>query len=525
MEQLIGEWLGDRTSTVSSARYRIKALLGKQTGRRTFLAEDTQTERLVVVKLVLFGPDFTWEDLKLFEREAQTLKSLDHPAIPKYLDSFEVETPIGQGFAMVQAYIEAKSLQTWVGEGTTFSEEESRAIALELLNILKYLHHRQPPIIHRDIKPSNILLTAPHNSKIGKIYLIDFGSVQTTCASSTMTIAGTYGYMPPEQFGGRAQPASDLYSVGATLIYLATGKHPAELTQANLQIDFDSSHLSIPFSRWLKQLTYADLERRVSSASQASQQLAYPMKLIEECSEYKNDAISSSAILNSSLADLKVGTTERDFILYLDEFRTDIKDYMPKSTRQFPIWLEVSNGIAIICTFTSIYSVVILFSILEGRYPSYEMTSAHLWLGYLCCALLYLFIVFLGFLIHRLGLSRSRKKKMCRLSIHHKSNSTVFLSLARMTQARETGWIAVNFQKKNVALLSEKQLHSISITTGLLQDRVRFTFSDSRPNRTAKIDIRGSSQDIKWLYEHIKRWGRYEIETPWDKPHRSASRQ
>ncbi len=97
MDQLIDQVLRDR--------YQIQSLLGRQTGRRTFLATDGETGSLVVIKLLLFGPDFTWEDLKLFEREAETLKSLDHSAIPRYLDFFEVETELGRGFALVQSYI------------------------------------------------------------------------------------------------------------------------------------------------------------------------------------------------------------------------------------------------------------------------------------------------------------------------------------------------------------------------------------------------------------------------------------
>ncbi|NJN88682.1 MAG: protein kinase, partial [Leptolyngbyaceae cyanobacterium SL_7_1] len=148
MDQLIGQVLHDR--------YCIQTLLGRKTGRRTFLATDWQTQSPVVVKLLLFGADFSWDDLKLFEREAETLKALDHPAIPRYLDSFEIETELGKGFALVQSYIQARSLQEWMQSGRTFSEAELRAIAEELLTILNYLHTRQPAVVHRDIKPSNI---------------------------------------------------------------------------------------------------------------------------------------------------------------------------------------------------------------------------------------------------------------------------------------------------------------------------------------------------------------------------------
>ncbi len=143
---------------VLNQRYRIQSLLGRQTGRRTFLAQDLQTERSVVLKLLLFGVDFTWDDLKLFEREAEVLRSLDLPTIPTYLDCFDVDTELGKGFVLVQTYIEAKSLQNWLDSGRTFSEGELVSIATQLLTILDYLHNRQPAVIHRDIKPSNILL-------------------------------------------------------------------------------------------------------------------------------------------------------------------------------------------------------------------------------------------------------------------------------------------------------------------------------------------------------------------------------
>lgn len=122
--EMIGQFIGPS----GSHTYCLESLLGRQTGRRTFLATDTHMQTAVVVMLLLFGPDFTWDDLKLFEREAETLKALNHPAIPQYLNSFEVETVLGEGFALVQTYIEAKSLQDWVIAGYRFlhSGEQSR---------------------------------------------------------------------------------------------------------------------------------------------------------------------------------------------------------------------------------------------------------------------------------------------------------------------------------------------------------------------------------------------------------------
>jgi serine/threonine protein kinase len=258
-------------------RYLIRSLLGRQTGRRTFLATDLQTESLVVVKLMLFGVDFVWDDLKLFERETQVLQSLEHPAIPKYLDWFDIETELGKGFALVQTYLEARSLQEWVLSGRTFSEAELKTIAQQLLAVLDYLHCGNPSVVHRDIKPSNILLSDRSGHHPGQVYLIDFGSVQVGRQDGTRTIVGTYGYMPLEQFGGQTTPISDLYALGATLIYLATGEHPADLPQQDMRIVFEHCvNMSPPIVDWLKWSTEPNADRRLQSAKQALEVLNNP---------------------------------------------------------------------------------------------------------------------------------------------------------------------------------------------------------------------------------------------------------
>jgi len=265
-DQLVDQILNDR--------YQIKSLLGYRTGRRTFLATDIETGLPVVIKLLLFGPDFTWNDLKLFEREAQTLQTLNHPFIPRYLDSFEINTLLGKGFAFVQSYIEAQPLQNWVEQGRHFSEADLREIAKKLLDILVYLHSHQPPVIHRDIKPSNILLGDRSGNNDGDVYLVDFGSVQTVAHHGTITVVGTYGYMPPEQFGGKTTPASDLYSLGATLIYLLTRTHPADLPNRRGIILFEAEHsVSELFQTWLKYLIQPDVSQRFKNAQLALETL------------------------------------------------------------------------------------------------------------------------------------------------------------------------------------------------------------------------------------------------------------
>ncbi len=262
MAELIGQVLADR--------YELLQELGCNPGRRTYLALDRRRYEQVILKLLLFGVDLTWDDVKLFEREAAVLQDLDHPAIPRYLDFFEVETPPWRGFALVQTYIEAKSLAAWLAAGRVFNEADLVTLANRLLDILVYLHSRQPPVIHRDIQPTNILLGDRSGHELGEVYLIDFGAVQTAIAGATRTVVGTYGYMPPEQFGGNTVPATDLYALGMTLIYLASGTPPDQLPQKDLRVQFQSLvHLSPPLLRWLEKMVEPSLEHRFDTAMAA----------------------------------------------------------------------------------------------------------------------------------------------------------------------------------------------------------------------------------------------------------------
>jgi hypothetical protein len=257
-------------NTVLANRYQIRALMSQKARRRTFLARDLQSQASAIVKILRFDRDFHWDDLKLFEREAATLKNIDRPEIPKYLDYFEVEEVDTRGFALVQSYIDAPSLETILKQGRKFSESEVIELADRLLDILTYLHQLNPPVIHRDIKPSNILLANRSAHSIGDVYLVDFGSVQTVASKDggTITIVGSYGYIPLEQFGGKTTSASDLYSLGMTLIYLLTGIHPAELPQIDGRVKF-TAEISNRLKRWLEKMTHPHLDKRFDSSSSA----------------------------------------------------------------------------------------------------------------------------------------------------------------------------------------------------------------------------------------------------------------
>ncbi|MFB2876094.1 serine/threonine protein kinase [Floridanema aerugineum] len=257
---------------VLQGRYQLKEKLGQNAGRQTWLAEDLKNKpsEKVIVKLLAFGGDIQWDDLKLFEREAQILKHLKHPQIPQYRDYFSVDDRV-LWFGLVQQYIPGASLKELLKIGKRFTEKEVRQIAESLLNILSYLHELNPPVFHRDIKPSNIIL-----GKNKQIYLVDFGAVQdkATVEGATFTVVGTYGYAPLEQFGGRTVPASDLYALGATLIHLLTGISPADLPQRDLRIHFsDRTNAHTKFIQWIEKLTEPSLEKRFTKAEEALKSL------------------------------------------------------------------------------------------------------------------------------------------------------------------------------------------------------------------------------------------------------------
>jgi serine/threonine protein kinase len=259
---------------VFQGRYQLHRQLGQNAGRQTWLADDIVSHQSVIVKLLAFSPQMQWEEFKLFEREAQVLKQLSHPRIPRYRDYFSVDKHAGSGlcwFGLVQDYIAGESLQKLLDTGKHFTEVQVSSIATGILEILTYLHELNPPVLHRDIKPSNLIWGEGE-----QVYLVDFGAVQDPVAmeGATFTVVGTAGYAPVEQFWGRAVPASDLYALGATLIHLLTGTPPVDLPQKNLRIEFrDRVSVNPNFVRWIEDLTEPDLKRRFSSARQALEYL------------------------------------------------------------------------------------------------------------------------------------------------------------------------------------------------------------------------------------------------------------
>ena len=259
-----GDVIGDR--------YRIVAPLGQGGMGTTYEAEDLTNYQRVAIKALSLRQIREWKVLELFEREARVLANLEHPAIPKYLDYFPIETPDNRRFYLVRELVSGESLADLVEKGWHANESEVKRIAVQVLNILNYLHQLTPPVIHRDIKPQNIIRCLD-----GRVFLVDFGAVQEVYRNTLTrggTFVGTLGYVPQEQFGGNVQPASDLYSLGATLLFLLTKRSPDELPLRRMKIDFRRYvKVSSEFADWLEKILEPAIEDRFESAKVALEAL------------------------------------------------------------------------------------------------------------------------------------------------------------------------------------------------------------------------------------------------------------
>lgn len=254
---------------IINSRYELIDLLGEGGIGKTYKARDLQTEELIAIKSIAFQNITDWKTLDLFKREAKILQQLNYPGIPNYLEFFDTQAGGDRLFCLVQELAPGKTLTEWIKQGWQPNEIEVQAIAKQLLEILIYLQNLTPAVIHRDIKPQNIV-----RDEQGKINLVDFGAVQDTYRQTMTggsTVVGTFGYMAPEQFRGQASLATDLYGLGATILFLLTGKDPIHLQSTDsLALDIPKElQISQPFRKWLSNLLEPAVEDRCSSADVA----------------------------------------------------------------------------------------------------------------------------------------------------------------------------------------------------------------------------------------------------------------
>ena len=273
------------------ARYTVERALGEGGFGLAFLAR-REDGTAVVLKQLRLARMADWKALELFEREARVLAALSHPGIPRLYEFFARDgesprqpaslyssvapsTPAAGGpspglsLVIAQAYVEGRSLQTWIAEGGRWAADDAEAVLRKLLEVLQYLHTRHPPVIHRDIKPANVIL-----GKDGGAYLVDFGAIQERLRGSTevgSTTVGSFGFFPQEQLLGKARPASDLYALGMTLVCALTHQQPDELpldeSTSKVQVRVAAPHLPERLARALEAMLEPAVGQRAASSA------------------------------------------------------------------------------------------------------------------------------------------------------------------------------------------------------------------------------------------------------------------
>lgn len=222
--------------TVLNGRYEIVRKIGGGGMGAVYLATDRNLGGILraVKEMIQSYIEETQQEKAIsdFKRESMLLTSLDHPSIPTIYDYFYDEKE-GR-FYLVMKYISGGDLASRLRAAPEGKIDEESVVgwAIEVADVLSYLHNRQPPIVYRDLKPANIMI----DGNSGRTMLIDFGIARwVNKEEKGVTAVGTMGYAPPELFSGNVEPSSDIYSLGSTMFHLLTGADP----QSNPLLIFD----------------------------------------------------------------------------------------------------------------------------------------------------------------------------------------------------------------------------------------------------------------------------------------------
>ena len=215
--------------SVLNTRYEIVRRIGGGGMGAVYLAKDRNLGDAprAVKEMVEAHLDPTQHEKAIgdFKRESLLLTSLEHPSIPTIYDYFYDE-PLGR-FYLVMKFISGGDLATRLrtAPGGRIDEKTVTDWGVQAADVLEYLHSRPKPIIYRDLKPANLMI----DGNTGRVMVIDFGIARWVKQEEKgVTAVGTMGYAPPELFGGRVEPRSDVYSLGATLFHLLTGSDPQD---------------------------------------------------------------------------------------------------------------------------------------------------------------------------------------------------------------------------------------------------------------------------------------------------------
>ncbi len=210
--------------SIVGGRYQVEKLLGKGGFGAVYLVRDQRVQQNLFALKEVIDPNI--QERKRFVFEADLLRRLDHPALPRVYHVFEDDK--NERAYMLMDYVEGSNLEVLRRQQSNmrFSVPQVLSIMAPIMNAVSYLHNQQPPIIHRDIKPSNIIVPSSRNEAV----LVDFGIAKEFDPDSTTTAVrhASPGYAAPEQYGLGTNTRTDIYGLGATDYTLLTGVVPAD---------------------------------------------------------------------------------------------------------------------------------------------------------------------------------------------------------------------------------------------------------------------------------------------------------
>ncbi len=208
--------------------------------------------------------------LQLLREQAKFLCQISHPGMPKIYEAFEWQ---GQIF-LVSEMIYGQTLKQLVETQGPIPQKQVASWAVDICHVLGHLHQQTPPILHQGLKPSNLVRpTIPHG--LSQVVLVNFGEL--SAVSEAGTAIGSVAYAAPEQQTGKPTPASDLYSLGATMVYLLTEQEPDAFyrlgnQEVHLSVD-DIPDLSSEMAQVIGCLTHPNSAERYESPLKAAEAL------------------------------------------------------------------------------------------------------------------------------------------------------------------------------------------------------------------------------------------------------------
>jgi len=230
-----------------------------------YLVKNSNGEKFVLKESVVpaSADEKTREKAKEhFKREAELLIKLSHPLIAKVFDHFVSD---GRDYLVLEYIAGPDARELIRGQGPQPVGKVLHWMQ-QIATVLSYLHAQTPAVVHRDLSPDNIVIDSKNNA-----VLIDFGAANEFVGEATGTLVGKQAYMSPEQIKGKVTPQSDIYSLGATIYFLLTGKDPEPL--ASCQPSRAGVNVPEKLDLLVSRCTRLDTNERVASADDLAQEL------------------------------------------------------------------------------------------------------------------------------------------------------------------------------------------------------------------------------------------------------------